>query len=265
MMRSLGILLAEGLEVAVADLPTGDDPDTLLRRGGIEAWNEVRGRAADPVEFIQRHVLRGRATGRDPRERALQAVVELGVKVTDPIRRQALIERASQVFRQPERVIARAMALKRAGQPSERPLEAAVRHQRADEAHGERRLLEALLHRPESLDEVRAMVSPEDFGDPACAALAAWLWSGHGGFPGDDEAAALARELAGTEPQDWEAEARGAARRVLLRRLARRCREKEQAWWADPAGPAAGTLVSEIQELKRSMREIELSIHTPSR
>ncbi len=152
MMRSLGVLLAEGLDVAVADLPAGEDPDTLVKQGGLEAWSAVRARAADPVEFIQRHVLRGHAGGRDPRERALQAVVDLGVRVPDPIRRQALVERASQVFRQPERVIARAMDLRRAGQPSERPVEAAVRQQRAGEVHGERRLLEALLHRPESLD-----------------------------------------------------------------------------------------------------------------
>ena len=265
MMRSLGVLLAEGLDVAVADLPAGEDPDTLLQKGGLEAWAAVRARAADPVEFIQRHVLRGHAAGRDPRERALQAVVELGVKVADPIRRQALVERASQVFRQPEPVIARAMALKRSGQPAEKPLEAAVRHQRADEAHGERRLLEALLHRPESLDEARATVAPEDFGDPVCATLAAWLWAGRAGFPDDDEAAALARELAASEPEDWEAEARGAARRVLQRRLVRQCSAKEQELRHASQGPGADRLLQEIHELRQSIREIELSIRATSR
>jgi len=48
MVRSLGVLLAEGLDVAVADLPTGEDPDTLVQRGGLEAWQAVRARAADP-------------------------------------------------------------------------------------------------------------------------------------------------------------------------------------------------------------------------
>ena len=265
MMRSLGVLLAEGLDVAVADLPEGEDPDTLVQQGGLEAWSAVRARAADPVEFIQRHVLRGHAGGRDPRERALQAVVDLGVKVADPIRRQALVERASQVFRQPERVIARAMALRRSGQPSERPIEAAVRHQRTGEAYGERRLLEALVHRPESLEEARALVSPEDFGDPVCRALAAWLWSGRPGFPEEDEASALARELATSEPEDWEAEARGAARRVLQHRLVRQCSEKEQELRREPQGPGAARLLQEIHELRQSIRAIELSIREPSR
>ena len=265
MMRSLGVLLAEGLDVVVADLPEGEDPDTLVQQGGLGAWNAVRARAADPVEFVQRHVLRGHAGGRDPRERALQVVVDLGVKVSDPIRRQALVERASQVFRQPERVIARAMALKRTGQPSEKPIEAAVRHQRAGEGYGERRLLEALVHRPESLEEVRTLVSPEDFGDPVCRTLAAWLWSGRAGFPEEDEASALARELATSEPEEWEAEARGAARRVLQHRLVRQCSEKEQALRREPQGPGADRLLQEIHELRQSIRAIELSIREPSR
>jgi DNA primase len=265
MMRSLGVLLGEGLEVTVADLPAGEDPDTLIQQGGLEAWQAVRARAADPVEFMQRHLLRGAAGGRDPRERALQAVVELGVKVADPIRRQALVERASQVFRQPERVIARAMDLRRHGQPSEKPVEVAVRHQRTGEAYGERRLLEALLHRPEGLAEVRELVGPDDFSDPVHAALAAWVWQGGGGWPAEDEAAALARELTASDAEDWEAEARGAARRLRQRRLAVACREKEQEWARAPGGPEAARLMQEIQQLRQDIRELELLIRTPSR
>ena len=234
-------------------------------RGGLEAWQAVRARAADPVEFVQRHLLRGGGGGRDPRERALQAVVELGVKVADPIRRQALVERASQVFRQPERVIARAMDLRRSGQPSAQPVEAAVRHQRAGESSAERRLLEALLHRPESLAEVRELVAPGDFGDPAHAALAEWIWSGQAGWPPQDEAAALARELAASEPEDWEAEARGAARRLRQRGLAAACREKEQEWARAPGGPEAARLMQEIQQLRQEIRELEALIRIPSR
>jgi hypothetical protein len=191
--------------------------------------------------------------------------VDLGVKVADPIRRQALVERASQVFRQPERVIARAMALKRSGQPSERPVEAALRQQRAGEAHGERRLLEAILHRPESLDEARALISPQDFGDPVCVTLAEWLWDGHAGFPVEDEAAALARELATSESEDWEALARSEARRLLKHRLMRQHREKDQELRRGPDGPEAARLMQEIQQIATSIREIELSMHKPSR
>jgi DNA primase len=265
MLRSLGVLAGEGLDVRVVDLPDGQDPDTLVRSGGPEAWGALRAGAADPVEFIQRHALRSRPGGQDADQYALQAVVDLGVRVTDPIRRQALIERASQVFRQPERVIARAIELRGSGHASDRPIQAAVRRQREGETFGERRLLEALLHSVGSLEEVREIVSPEDFSDPACAELAVWLWSGREGLPADGEAAVLARELAGTEAEDWPSLARGAARRLLQHRLTRRHREKQEELRRDPQGPDAARLLGEIQEIARSIREIEHSIREPSR
>ena len=98
-----------------------------------------------------------------------------------------------------------------------------------------------------------------------CRTLAAWLWSGRAGFPEEDEASALARELATSEPEEWEAEARGAARRVLQHRLVRQCSEKEQALRREPQGPGADRLLQEIHELRQSIRAIELSIREPSR
>src|SRR5580765_7265561 len=105
MLRSLGVLLAEGLDVVVVDLPAGDDPDSLVRRAGADGWCKVRDSAYDAVEFVHRHVLRT-ATGGDPRERALHVVVRLLAGVTDAIRHRLLVERASQVFGLSEGVIA---------------------------------------------------------------------------------------------------------------------------------------------------------------
>jgi DNA primase len=108
MIRSLGVLLAEGLDVVVVDLPQGDDPDSLVRRAGADGWCRVRDSAYDAVEFVHRHMLRT-LTGGDPRERALQVVVALFAGVQDTIRRHLLVERASQVFGLPERVVAKAV------------------------------------------------------------------------------------------------------------------------------------------------------------
>ncbi len=65
MLRSLGVLLAEGLDVVVVELPAGDDPDTLVRRAGNPGWCTVRDSAYDAVEFVHRHVLRT-TTGATP-------------------------------------------------------------------------------------------------------------------------------------------------------------------------------------------------------
>ena len=131
MMRSLGVLLAEGLDVSVVDLPAGEDPDTLVKRGGADAWRVLRDASTDPVEFIQRHVLRAGGSG-DPRERALQAVVALGAVVADPIRLRLLAERAERVLGVAPAVLERAIAIKRRPQPGDAPAGVAYEGARAD-------------------------------------------------------------------------------------------------------------------------------------
>jgi DNA primase len=263
MMRSLAVLLAEGLEVAVVDLPAGEDPDTLVRTGGADAWRALRAQAADPVTFVQRHVLRGAGSGPgDPRERAVQAVVRLAGEVRDPIRLRLLIERASQVFGLPEAVLSRAVGLTRRGQGSEAPLQAAVREQRRGESELERTLLRALLHAPEQLDATRAHVGVEDFQDPDCAALAAWLWGGHPGLPESGAEGALARELAsaGSPGITWAPEAEGATRRMVERRLKRQLKDHRERLGRTAEADESARLMQEIDTIARSLHELSTPV-----
>jgi len=258
MMRSLAVLLAEGLDVAVVDLPQGEDPDTLVRRGGAEAWRERRARAADPVEFIQRHVLRAESGPGDPRERSLQAVVRLAGEVRDPIRVRLLLERASQVFGLPEAVLVRAVGLGKRGESVDPPLQAAVREQRRGAGDIERTLLRALLHAPQALDGVREIVSGDDFKDPECGTLARWLWDGRADLPEGGAEGALARDLAAGAPErfDWAAEAMGAARRMMERRLKERLREHRIQLGRTAEAAESARLIQEIDTIARSLREL---------
>src|SRR5437016_4382216 len=151
---------------------------------------------------------RGRKRGGpgEPRERALQVVVGLAHEITDPVRQRLFLERATQVFGVPERVLARAVGLRGAGQRSEAPVQAAVRLQSKTASHAERRLLQGLLMTPEHRAAAREHLTPEDFQDPACRELAEALWVD--GEPEGDAAQSLARELVASagEGFDWEAE-----------------------------------------------------------
>jgi DNA primase len=265
MMRSLGVLLGEGLDVVVVDLPSGEDPDTLVRKGGIEAWRAVRHRAADPAEFVQRHVLRAAAAGGrggDPRERALQAIVTLAASVPDPVRVKLLFERAAELLGVTEALLERGLALRRAGQSADRPLAAAARDRR-DLAQGlERLLLQALIQAPAAREEVKQWVEPADFRDPVCAAVARWLWSGDEDLPGEDGASTLARELALAEPgeRDWPAEARGAARLLKVRRLRQEKLDREQELRRAGTDPETERRLSrEIYEIARTMKNLSES------
>jgi len=249
MMRSLGVLLAEGLEVAVVDLPPGEDPDTLVRRGGAAAWAAARGAAADPVEFVHRHVLRAAGPG-DPRERALQAVVALGAAVADPVRLRLLAERAAQVLGFPEATLLRAVELKRAGREAAAPLRAAVARRAETEGAPERRLLRALVHAPEAVAWVRGELAPDDFRDAGCRAVAERLWAGGDPCAGDDAPAALARGLAAEEcPPADEAAVRAEALGLVLRRI----REEQRDLTAEVrrAGDDAARLAALEERLGR--------------
>jgi DNA primase len=256
MLRSLGVLLAEGLDVVVVDLPAGEDPDTLVRRAGVDEWCRVRDSAYDAVE---RHVLRTAGTGPgDPRERALHVVVRLLAGVTDAIRHRLLVERASQVFGLSEGVIAR--AARQAASGAERvpePVSAAVRAQRRVESELERRLLRGLWRAPELLDEARAELQPGDFEDAGARALAGEWWEHGVALPGGDgEAAALARELASTErEQDPSAEVLGTIRRLVVRRLQRELRAR-RAGLAAASGESAERLMQEIQDIARTLQKL---------
>ncbi len=257
MMRSLGVLLAEGLEVSVVDLPAGDDPDTLVRTRGLAGWREARTAAYDPVEFVQRHVLRDRDAAGDPRERALQSVVRLASEVRDPVREGVLLERAAAVFGFSAAVLARAVALQRGGQRSATPVEAAVRRERRTESVAERHLLRALLRAPEALGEVRKRVTTETFQDPVARSLAEWLWRDAEGLPDEEDTAELARELLteGPDSLDWSAEALGAARKLVERQLRQRLRERRQE--LERSDDQERTrLMHEIDQIARSLQEL---------
>jgi len=259
MMRSLGVLLAEGLEVAVVELEAGTDPDTLLRERGLDGWRAARARGYDAVTFIQRHLLRDGAPG-DPRERALQAVVALAGQVGDEIRRRLLLERASRVFGLEEAVLERAAGLKRVGQRSGEPIAAALRAQRGLAQSLERQALQALLMAPAELEGARAEIGPADFDDPACAALAAHLWArGAAVAPAEEPAAGLERELLATaaESPGWALDARLKTLQLAMRRLSRELRQVQEQQSQAGAPAEAEALARRAEDLvsRRLVRE----------
>jgi hypothetical protein len=155
-------------------------------------------------------------------------------------------------------VLRRAVGQGKLGQSSEAPLGAAVREQRRGESEIERALLKALLHAPEHLDRARALLTPEDFTDPDCAALAAWLWSGRIELPESGPEGALARELAtgGSPDFEWAPEVEGAARRMVERRLKWQLKACREQLGRVAEADVAAQLMRDIDTIARSLHEL---------
>jgi len=95
-MRSVELLLQEGMEGDVVLLPEGEDPDSFVRGRGKESLLSGRSRA---VEFYCREVLRNYDLG-DPegRYRAAQTLLGLLEKIEDPLRRRFYLEYVSSLL-----------------------------------------------------------------------------------------------------------------------------------------------------------------------
>ncbi len=56
-LRLLPLAMKTGHEVRFLEMPSGVDPDTLLADGGLEAWQQLKGRALSAMEFAVRSLM----------------------------------------------------------------------------------------------------------------------------------------------------------------------------------------------------------------
>ncbi len=167
-MRSLEVLVAAGLNARVARLESGEDPDSVVRKGGREAFERILKDAPDAVGFLAEGA---RSADMIERERAIRRVVSLLGLVPDPIRKQVMTQRASDLLGVSEEVLAEAGRALR-GRVDRRD------RTREEEESGagaipplEKEFLRALLLAPELLGEVLESFDPELLGNPQARRL----------------------------------------------------------------------------------------------
>ncbi|MGH7569969.1 MAG: DNA primase, partial [Gemmatimonadales bacterium] len=91
-------LLRHGLRVSVATLPVGEDPDTLVRQGGVAALDPVLRDAVDllerKIQILERKGFFGSLPGR---RRALDRLLPTIRAAQDPITRELYLTRTAEV------------------------------------------------------------------------------------------------------------------------------------------------------------------------
>lgn len=126
--RAVEVFLGQELDVAIAVLPGGSDPDELLRGdGGLDAWNQAIASAKDAIEFL----LDGWSSELDQtptvtgRERLanqfLDRLGRLGLERTGAIRRNWVIQRVAERLGLPESAVQQQLTQARPGPRSRRP------------------------------------------------------------------------------------------------------------------------------------------------
>ncbi|MBW3563449.1 MAG: DNA primase [Acidobacteria bacterium] len=163
-LRAAPILLGAGLDVAVADPGSGDDPDTYLQREGLDALMKMIGGSRDVFEFALDEVVPGgeRLDSAAKRE-ALEAIAPLLAASSDPVTRNDAVRRVAERLQLEFDTVWSSAKSTRKGRDSE-PLRA------APVASGEIWLLRRLLggSEPDLLDDL----DPDLFDDPQCRRIA---------------------------------------------------------------------------------------------
>jgi DNA primase len=200
--RNADELLRQGASVSLVTLPSGEDPDTLVRRGGAEAFKALLDAAVDvferKIQLLDRKGLAGTLEGR---REALDRLLPTIRAAQDPITRELYMSRAAEwsgvgkevleqeVGRQEARTHGGTEAQRHGRNEAERqaPSGAPV-----TEIPTERTLVHLMLAVPENVARVKAELPATEFRHPVYRRLAELLYAGAG--PPD----------AGAERDTWE-------------------------------------------------------------
>ena len=211
--RSIELFLTQPVEIGIATLPDGQDPDEFVVSSGAEAFAEVLAGAMTPLEYHWRQVTRQAGDSLTGRERAIGGFLELIAKAKAagnvPVERwgPAMMQVARSTGLKPADIERRIEELGNAAprqaappptpppRPEKRrwlsPEEFRRQRQRdrnkrppavtdqpkasADQTC-ERLVLGGLLVRPEAFPAVQKLISPDDFVLAETAALAERYW-----------------------------------------------------------------------------------------
>ncbi len=141
-IRTTGLFLSEGMPVRIATLPEGEDPDSLLRTKGPEAFRDCLDVAEDPAPYIVR-MLKKQASAPDSMEAVTQharVIVELIKDCQEPILEAKFLQDAAEALHLPKEALEHHLTLAR---------EEAALSQRRREAYQQRTTLSAEALRDE--------------------------------------------------------------------------------------------------------------------
>src|SRR5574341_239467 len=165
-LRSVDLLYDAGLEVKVAVLPQGYDPDSYVKKFGPEKLNEL---LSDSVSYVKFKVglLKDKFSNLSLPEQA-QIVVDFAQtasKISDGVRRELFLKQVSDQLSISEQLIRKGLQ-KVAGKIKEKPAESLKIPQKPGPEIWEREFIGYVLDDAARLNKACQEISPEDFTSP---------------------------------------------------------------------------------------------------
>ena len=159
--RSGELLLAQGFQVNVVQLPPGDDPDGYIRRHGGGAYAE-RLRTSRPfLDDLLDHAAAGRDFSRARESRALlERMKSVAQAIRDPVARDRFVDRVEHLARVPEGLFR--AELREGAKPERAAVRSDIRAAQTALLPAEKGLIWALMHAPAAAQAVLSELEPAD-------------------------------------------------------------------------------------------------------
>ncbi len=165
--RAIETLLAEDFDIKVLVLPEGSDPDEFIRRDGVEAYHERRGKALPHIQFVLDQAVRDRNLLR-PADKA--AAVEEALPyvraVRNGIQKREYFDMTMDALRIEEAALRNELwqTIKKGVAPEQANVRQSIaRSASAQPTVAEHQLLELLLHDAELRRTILPRMEPADY------------------------------------------------------------------------------------------------------
>jgi len=167
--RSVDLLFSEGMEIYVVSLKEGGDPDSFVRKFGVEAVRQKISKARPFIDFKYESLDKGfgELSIRE-QERVILDLAETGGKITDEIRRNLFVKKIAQMFKIDEAAIFKLVSKKTLSAVHRLPsadsrerLQSGVSLSRQEQI--ERGLLKILMEDQKLLNLTAGKLDSEDF------------------------------------------------------------------------------------------------------
>ncbi len=96
--RGIGLAIELGLEVKLLMLPKGDDPASLIKEKGLEAWQAVINQAKHPIDFFLESIIDSTKDDRERLKRVKNEVLPYLVMIGGDLERGHFIQKISQAL-----------------------------------------------------------------------------------------------------------------------------------------------------------------------
>lgn len=106
MMRGIDLILAQGIDVYIVNLPEGEDPDSFIKKHPVSEFDKLIENAVNFVEFkASTYQKLGKLDDPNVKVKAIRSIVESISKIPDALKRSVFIREISSKYKIPEQVL----------------------------------------------------------------------------------------------------------------------------------------------------------------